>query len=190
MVMLRFFTRQYQVHRIVLILICGLAAYGVVRARTRINQEPKVAVKAAPELVGTQWLNTAAPITLAGRKGKVTLIDFWTFACVNCQANLPYYEKWQKEFSPSGFTIIGIHTPELPEEYKADAVLRFVQAHGITYPVLLDNNYVNWSHWNQEYWPALYLVDKKGNVRGAWLGELGSSGGRKFEGKIVALSAE
>ena len=108
---------------------------------------------------------------------------------MNCQANLATYEKWQAQFAPSGFTIIGIHTPELPQEYKAENVRKFIAAHGIKYPVLLDNDYKNWNRWNQEYWPALYLIDKKGNVREAWFGELGNDADG-FGKKIQQLIAE
>ncbi len=186
----RFFTREYQYHRIALLVACGTVAYGVVRANTRINQEPPVQRKIAPELVGKNWINAPTPLTLKSRHGKVTMIEFWTFACSNCQANLPTYERWQKEFSPEGFTIIGVHTPELPEEYKAESVKQFASQHGITYPILLDNDYANWSRWKQEYWPAIYLIDKKGMVRDIWLGELGSTGAAKVEAKIVALMRE
>jgi len=108
---------------------------------------------------------------------------------VNCQANLPTYEKWQAQFARTGFTIIGIHTPELPEEYKIENVRKFVKEHGIVYPVLMDKDYKNWNRWNQEYWPALYLVDKKGEIREAWFGELGSNAAG-FEKKIETLLRE
>lgn len=184
------FSRKYQMHRAAVLVVVGGVSIMLVRAHTRIDQEPAVRADSARELVGKGWLNTDKPLTLSGRKGKVTMVEFWTFACSNCQANLPTYERWQSRFSPRGFTIIGIHTPELPEEYKTEAVKKFVREHGITYPVLLDSDYANWSRWNQEYWPAIYLIDKKGAIREKWVGELGRSGAEKVEAKIEQLLGE
>jgi peroxiredoxin len=187
---MKIFSRKYHLHRIALILALGTLSFVLVRARTRIDQEPEITFKAAPELVGLGWINAGHPIKLASRRGKVTLVDFWTYACTNCQANLPAYEQWQKDFSGAGFTVLGVHTPELPQEYKPAFVKKFVAEHGITYPVLLDNDYKNWSLWKQEYWPAVYLIDKKGEIREVWLGELGTDGRKKVERKIRELLAE
>jgi len=188
--MANIFSRKYQPHRIGAIIAVGLTTILVVRARNTIIQEPKVQVSPAPELSGGPWLNTPSPIKLSSRKGKVTMVEFWTFQCSNCRANLDTYERWQKKYSPSGFTILAIHTPELPDEYKPELVKDFIAKKGITYPVLLDNDYANWSRWKQEYWPAIYLLDKSGNIREKWLGELGSDGTAKVEAKIEALLKE
>ena len=130
----------------------------------------------APELVGSEWLNTE-PISLASRRGKVTVVEFWTFACSNCQANLPSYAQWNKKFAARGVEVIGVHTPETAYERDPKNVAKQVKRLGITYPVLLDAKMTNWNRWGQQYWPTTYVLDKAGRVRVKWLGELESGGG-------------
>ena len=127
----------------------------------------------APELVGSQWINTPGgkPITLASRLGKVTVVEFWTFACINCRHNLPSYARWHTQFAAKDVAIIGIHTPETDAERDPATVARHVQELGIQYPVLLDNDYKNWDRWRQQYWPVVYVIDKRGRTDGhcaAW----------------------
>jgi peroxiredoxin len=147
----------------------------------RVNQN-------APELVGGPWLNTHenAPITLASRKGNVTIVEFWTFACINCRHNLSAYAHWNQKFAARGVDVIGVHTPETPPEYATENVRHEVEKLGITYPVLLDGQHKNWNCWNQEFWPTVYLIDKHGLIRYRWEGELeyNHSGG---EAKIESL---
>jgi thiol-disulfide isomerase/thioredoxin len=128
----------------------------------------------APELVGREWRNTPgnAPLTLAGERGKVTILHFWTFACINCKDNVPSYRRWQKQFAGQKVAIIGVHTPESPWERKVANVIREIHRQGINYPVLLDPKGVNWDRWGQHYWPTIYLIDKHGRVRYRWAGEL------------------
>lgn len=132
----------------------------------------QAATQKAPELVGKSWLNTDKPISLAGRKGKVTVVEFWTFDCSNCRANLPVYAQWAKKWSSDEVEIIGVHTPELPQERDPKNVAQKVKELGITYPVLIDGKNENWNRWNQRYWPAIYVVDGEGVVREKWEGEL------------------
>ena len=128
----------------------------------------------APELLGNSWLNLpkGTTLTMASRRGKVTVVHFWTFNCINCKHNLPYYARWQKSFSARGLQIIGIHTPETAAERDPENVAREVRALGITYPVLLDPKAENWKRWQPACWPMIYLVDKQGRVRYSWAGEL------------------
>ncbi len=141
---------------------------------TASAQQPVVIDAVPPELVGGPWLNSdqGKPITLASRKGKVTVVEFWTFGCINCQRNLPAYARWQKRFASKDVLIIGIHTPETDEEKVADNVTRRVKRLGITYPILLDQKGENWGRWSQYWWPTVYLIDKKGHARYRWEGEL------------------
>ena len=127
----------------------------------------------APLLAGEtrDWLNTDGK-KLEYQKGRVYVVEFWTFGCINCQRNLSAYARWQKKFTGKNVTIIGIHTPETAAEKKRENVLEQVKKLGITYPVLLDQEAVNWKRWQQQMWPAVYLVDKKGRARYRWLGEL------------------
>jgi thiol-disulfide isomerase/thioredoxin len=149
----------------------------------------------APELVGGPWLNTAgrAPITLASRKGSVTVVEFWTFACINCRHNLPAYAHWNQKFASRGVVVLGIHTPETAPEYVTENVERESQRLGIRYPVLLDRDHANWNRWNQEFWPTVYLIDKKGFIRYRWEGELeyNHAGGQtKIDSLIETLLTE
>ena len=150
---------------------------------------------AAPELVAEGWLNvtvTNRP-TLASRKGKVTIVHFWTYGCINCRRNLPIYDRWQKRYAPRGVMIIGIHTPETQAEGKAVNVARKVKELGISYPVLLDSRHYNWNRWRQHVWPSVYLVDKQGRARYLAEGELeykGAGGEAKMGALIESLLKE
>lgn len=146
----------------------------------------------APEFSGKQWLNSE-PLSLAARAGKVTVVHFWTFGCINCKHNLPSYENWRKQLSGRDVAIIGIHTPEFEHEKDAANVKNKVAQLRITWPVLLDPLMENWRRWEQQYWPCVYLVDKKGRVRYRWDGELeygGANGERIMLGLIEKLLAE
>jgi thiol-disulfide isomerase/thioredoxin len=127
----------------------------------------------APALVGEacDWLNTGGK-KLDFQRGRVYVVEFWTYGCSNCQRNLPSYARWQKRFAQKGVTLIGIHTPETEAEKKTGNVIQQVKQLGITYPVLLDQKGTNWNRWHQRCWPAVYLVDKHGKARYRWLGEL------------------
>lgn len=126
---------------------------------------------AAPELTGlTNWINSP-PLQLSQLKGKVVLIDFWTYSCINCLRTLPNIEKWYQTYADKGFVVIGVHTPEFAFEHVPSNVQAAVKAHGLTYPVALDNNYGTWNAFNNNSWPADYLIDKNGNVREVHLGE-------------------
>ncbi len=129
---------------------------------------------AAPEFTGTQqWFNTPgdAPLTLAGLRGRVVLIDFWTYTCINCLRTLPYLEAWDARYRQSGLTIVGVHTPEFSFEHDASNVAGAIKSLGIKYPVAQDNNMSTWNAWGNQYWPAEFLVDAAGHVRSAHFGE-------------------
>jgi len=146
----------------------------------------------APELVGKQWLNTKAPITWAERKGKVTLVHFWTFQCSNCLNNLPAVSRLDSKFKGLGVITIGIHTPETEAEKKFENVVTETPKLKIDYPVLFDGKSENWSKWKQSYWPTLYVIDKNGFVRFQWLGELNYNGknGEAEAAKAIKLLLE
>lgn len=126
---------------------------------------------AMPSLAGAvQWLNSPE---LSGEslKGKVVLVDFWTFDCINCQRTLPYVKDWAKKYEKDGLVVVGVHTPEYGFERIIDNVRDQVTKLGITYPVAIDNNYAIWRNFDNQYWPAHYLVDAKGQVRYTHFGE-------------------
>jgi cytochrome c biogenesis protein CcdA/thiol-disulfide isomerase/thioredoxin len=125
----------------------------------------------APEFHGvTTWLN-AEPLTLQGLRGRVVLIDFWTYSCINCLRTLPYITEWDDRYRGAGLTIVGVHTPEFAFEHELANVRENVAELGIRYPVALDNRYGTWTVWRNQYWPAKYLIDRDGHVRYYHFGE-------------------
>jgi len=126
----------------------------------------------APEIRGIEkWLNTSGPQTLASLKGKVVLVDFWTYSCINCLRTLPHVEAWYNKYHSSGFEVIGVSTPEFAFEKDPGNVSRAIKQYGIPYPVALDNNYKTWNAYNNQYWPAEYLIDATGKIRRTEFGE-------------------
>ncbi|MFJ3007454.1 cytochrome c biogenesis protein DipZ [Pseudomonas fluorescens] len=126
---------------------------------------------AMPSLSGAvEWLNSPA-LTNESLKGKVVLVDFWTYDCINCQHTLPYVKDWAKKYEKDGLVVIGVHTPEYGFERIIDNVKDQVKKLGITYPVAIDNNYAIWRNFSNQYWPAHYLIDAKGQVRFTHFGE-------------------
>jgi cytochrome c biogenesis protein CcdA/thiol-disulfide isomerase/thioredoxin len=118
----------------------------------------------APEIAGIQaWINSP-PLTWNNLKGKVVLIDFWTYSCINCIRTLPYLKEWYAKYHDMGFEIIGVHSPEFQFEHDLNNVKQAVINFGIHYPVALDNQFVTWRNFKNEYWPAHYLVNKQGEV--------------------------
>jgi cytochrome c biogenesis protein CcdA/thiol-disulfide isomerase/thioredoxin len=129
---------------------------------------------AAPDFVGIDhWLNTPGgrPLRLRDLRGKVVLIDFWTYSCINCLRTLPYLESWYRAYGPDGFEIVGVHTPEFAFEHELSNVRSNAHDLGVRYPVALDNDYATWNAYGNQYWPAEYLLDRRGHVRRAHFGE-------------------
>jgi len=128
---------------------------------------------AAPEITGLkEWLNTEGKAqTLSDLNGKVVLIDFWTYSCINCQRTLPYLRDWDKKYRDKGLVILGIHAPEFAFERKIENVSQAVKDADISYPVGLDNDFATWKAYDNRYWPAKYFIDKTGNLRHYHFGE-------------------
>ncbi|MCW2967399.1 MAG: hypothetical protein JWM71_1171 [Solirubrobacteraceae bacterium] len=128
----------------------------------------------APDFVGNQrWFNTPGnrPLTLQGLRGKVVLVDFWTYTCINCIRTLPYLKAWYAKYHRDGLVIVGVHSPEFSFEKDAGNVQRAIHDDGITYPVAQDNDLKTWQAWSNQAWPAEYLIDARGRVRHGQLGE-------------------
>ena len=125
----------------------------------------------APEIKGiTHWINSD-PLTIAGLQGRVVLIDFWTYSCINCIRTQPYLNAWYDKYKTAGLVIIGVHTPEFEFEKQAANVERAVKDEKIQYPVALDSNYVTWNAFDNHYWPAKYLIDQNGQIVYTHFGE-------------------
>jgi cytochrome c biogenesis protein CcdA/thiol-disulfide isomerase/thioredoxin len=125
----------------------------------------------APDFHGvTRWLNSE-PLTLRGLRNRVVLVDFWTYSCINCLRTLPYIRAWDERYRDAGLTIVGVHSPEFAFERVESNVRENVRKLGVRYPVALDNDFVTWQSWRNQYWPAKYLIDKRGHVRYYHFGE-------------------
>jgi cytochrome c biogenesis protein CcdA/thiol-disulfide isomerase/thioredoxin len=143
-----------------------MTSKGPQTAQTQLGSEGSL-----PSFEGTvAWLNSG-PLTREGLKGKVVLIDFWTYSCINCLRAIPYVEAWSEKYKDDGLVVIGVHTPEFAFEKDQGNVSKAVHELKITYPVALDSNYAIWKAFHNEYWPAHYFIDAQGNIRYHHFGE-------------------
>ncbi len=127
--------------------------------------------KSAPELVGGgAWINSE-PLTLASLRGKIVLIDFWTYGCYNCTNTLPYIKQWWSTYKDQGLVIIGVHTPEFSSERVLENVQAAVKEQGITWPVVQDNDNAIWHAYENHYWPRFFLIDHRGQIIYDHIGE-------------------
>ena len=158
-------------------------------AKSAGAQEPR---KPAPgpqaaEVEGiAAWINSA-PLTIEELEGKVVLVDFWTYTCINCIRTFPYLKLWHSRYADDGLVILGVHTPEFEFEKDYDNVVQATQENGIIWPVAQDNDYVTWKNYQNRYWPAKYLIDQDGVVRYTHFGEGGYG---ETEEQIRRLLAE
>lgn len=126
----------------------------------------------APNFTGiNNWLNTEKPLKVEDLKGKVVLVDFWTYTCINCIRTLPYVTGWYEKYKDDGFVVVGVHTPEFEFEKNTQNVENAIAQYNIKYPVAQDNDYKTWDAYNNRYWPAKYLIDAGGNIRYVHFGE-------------------
>jgi cytochrome c biogenesis protein CcdA/thiol-disulfide isomerase/thioredoxin len=139
--------------------------------RCRRNSSTLADLGAAPEVTGlSNWINSD-PLTLKQLRGKVVLVDFWTYSCINCLRTLPHVKAWYRTYRDRGLVVLGIHTPEFAFEHVAGNVEGAVRRLGIEYPVALDNGYATWNAFQNQYWPAKYLIDRSGHLRYYHFGE-------------------
>jgi thiol-disulfide isomerase/thioredoxin len=124
----------------------------------------------APELAAGDWINSEA-LKLNALRGRVVLIEFWTFACYNCQNTVPFVRGWDDRYRAKGLTVIGVHSPEFDEERKVENLRGAVSSLGIRYPVVTDNDYQTWKAYKVDAWPTLFLLDKQGRIRWMHVGE-------------------
>jgi thiol-disulfide isomerase/thioredoxin len=117
----------------------------------------------APDFAVSNWFNSA-PLNIASLRGKVVLVDFWTYGCVNCVNTLPHVTELYAKYKDRGLVVVGIHTPEFPFERSASNVQAALKRHGITYPVAQDNDSRTWNAYRNQYWPAQYIVDQSGKI--------------------------
>ena len=140
----------------------------------------------APELAGiTAWINSPA-LTIASLRGKVVLVQFWTFDCINCIHVQPYVKAWYARYASAGLVVIGVHTPELSFERDLGNVRAAVASDGVTFPVAFDPNYATWNAYGNEYWPAFYFIDKAGQIRHTHFGEGDYDGSEQVIRELLA----
>jgi len=166
------------------ILLGILAALAVVFA-FRPAPQGRVGIP-APKIANQTWLNSE-PKSMADLKGKVVLVEFWTFACYNCRNVEPYVKDWHKKYSSQGLVVIGVHSPEHDYEYEIEKVKRHIRENGIQYAIAIDNDFTTWDRYGNRYWPAFYLIDKQGIIRYTRFGEGAYA---QTEKQIQALLAE
>jgi thiol-disulfide isomerase/thioredoxin len=148
----------------------------------------------APEFTHARaedWLNSA-PLHLDDLRGRVVLIDIWTFGCWNCYRSFPWLKAVEERYRPQGLQIIGVHTPELDHERDRAALVAKVKTFGLHHPVMIDNDHSYWNALGNRFWPAFYLIDKRGRIRDAFVGEIhaGDPQARVIEMSIERLLAE
>jgi thiol-disulfide isomerase/thioredoxin len=124
----------------------------------------------APELASGDWINSE-PLALKDLRGRVVLIDFWTFGCYNCRNTLPFIKGWHDRYRDKGLTVVGVHSPEFDYEKKVENLRREVASLEIHYPVVSDNDYKTWDAYNVAAWPTVFLLDKQGRIRWRHVGE-------------------
>ena len=159
------------------ILIVILMAWVVVNAAVGMK---------APDIASPTWLNSD-PIHPRELQGKVVMVEFWTFGCYNCRNVEPYVKRWHERYAAQGFVVIGVHSPEFSYERDLDKVTSYLKEHDIRYPVPIDNDFSNWNRYGNRFWPAMYLIDRRGLIRHVRIGE---GGYQETERLIQTLLAE
>jgi thiol-disulfide isomerase/thioredoxin len=141
------------------LLSCVLGPVALTGALLGVNRAS--ARSATPELVGIDgWLNTAGPLTIAGQRGKVVLVEFCTYTCINWRRTLPYVNRWHSQYGPHGLQIIGVHTPEFGFERVRPYVESAIRELEVRYPIAQDNEFQTWRAWDNQAWPSFYLLDR------------------------------
>jgi thiol-disulfide isomerase/thioredoxin len=186
-----------KIHQLTLAGVCTFAfavLIGVALAREKSVMQQMTPAAASlpvegelPSMRGAiEWLNSP-PLTAAGLRGKVVLIDFWTYTCINWRRTLPYVHAWAGKYKAQGLVVIGVHTPEFSFEKDVDNVRQAAKEIGVDYPIAIDSDYAIWRAFNNQYWPALYIVDAQGHIRHHQFGE---GGYKTAEVAIQQLLAE
>lgn len=167
--------------------VAVLAASRAAALASPLSRVEAPATGAAPDFTGIDhWLN-GPPQSLAQLRGKVVLVDFWTYTCINCIHTLPYVERWHEKYHAQGLAVIGVHTPEYPFERSTDKVRDAARRFGLTYPIAQDNEYATWRAYGNQYWPAFYLIDRSGHIVYRQFGE---GDYEKTEAEIEKLIAQ
>jgi thiol-disulfide isomerase/thioredoxin len=153
----------------------GVISYAVAGIRDAGSSSPSVLAPessspTAPELAPGAWINSE-PLTLKGLRGRVVLVEFWTFGCFNCRNTLPSVKAWDARYREQGLTVVGVHSPEFDEEKNLENLRSEVASLGISFPVVTDNDYATWRAYDVGAWPTIFVLDKLGRIRWTHVGE-------------------
>ncbi len=180
--------------RILAIFVGTMALSSTLTPRAEAQVLPGEGAAPAPAFTHTaaaEWLNSP-PLTLASLSGQVVLLDFWTFACWNCYRSFPWLNSLEARIHARGLRVIGVHTPEFDYERVRGSIEKKIAEYGLKHPVMMDNDFSYWNALGNRYWPAFYLIDKQGRLRGRYFGEThaGDQRARRIEADIEALLSE
>jgi thiol-disulfide isomerase/thioredoxin len=148
---------------VVVLLAAGLAAGSASGQALRVGAP-------APEVAGERWINSG-PLTMQALRGRVVMVEFWTFDCINCRNVIPQLRGWYERYEKDGFTIVSVHSPEFFWEKSYDNVVSATKKLGVRYPVVQDNDFAIWNRWGVRAWPTMIVIDRKGIVRYRHIGE-------------------
>ncbi|MDH5445336.1 MAG: redoxin domain-containing protein [Gammaproteobacteria bacterium] len=151
-------------------LLLGLLTAGLFINSLSFAIPPRNMQQPAPDITGKTWLNSK-PLSLSRLKGKVVMVEFWTYGCYNCVNVEPYIKSWYDRYKEKGFVVVGVHSPEFDHERKLDNVKNYIKRKQISYPVVIDNDFAIWRRYKNRYWPAMYLIDRQGQIRYLQIGE-------------------
>ncbi len=148
----------------------GLVLFGIMSALFSFAPLSFAKAVQAPEIASPTWINSE-PLKMEELRGKVVMVEFWTFGCWNCRNIEPYVKEWHKKYEKDGLVVIAVHSPEFDHEKEIDKVKNYVQENNISYAVPIDNDFKNWRQYRNRYWPTLYVIDKKGTIQYTRIGE-------------------
>ncbi len=150
----------------------GLLIWGILASFVFLNSIALAKNVPAPEIESATWINSE-PLEMKELRGRVVMVEFWTFGCWNCRNIEPYVKEWHKKYAKDGLVVIAVHSPEFSYEKEIDRVQEYVEDNQIPYAVPIDNDFRNWRKYRNRYWPTLYLIDKQGKIQYTRIGEGG-----------------
>ena len=153
-----------------IILLGSLPLYGIISVVFYFAPISFASTVPAPEIISSTWINSK-PLKMEDLRGKVVMVEFWTFGCWNCRNIEPYVKKWHQKYAKDGLVVIAVHSPEFSYEKEVEKVKTYVQENNIPYAVPIDNEFRNWQQYRNRYWPTLYVIDKKGTIQYTRIGE-------------------
>jgi len=153
-----------------IILLGSLPLYGMISVVFYFAPISFASTVPAPEIISSTWINSK-PLKMEDLRGKVVMVEFWTFGCWNCRNIEPYVKKWHQKYAKDGLVVIAVHSPEFSYEKEVEKVKTYVQENNIPYAVPIDNEFRNWQQYRNRYWPTLYVIDKKGTIQYTRIGE-------------------